>query len=168
VLAATAMLGALQACSGDDDKSDAGNKEDVHELDTQPDGAGTCLDVPKDQGPDVDTLTVVECTVPHTHEIYAKLQYTTDNRDPDTSPSTTNVVDVFPGKQALDSFAEVRCFEKFEDFVGIGQFESRLHYSWIEPTLDSWNGKDSDQYVLCVLLDPTTEKMTQSMRNARI
>ena len=64
--------------------------------------------------------------------------------------SSTTRQSVYPGVEELGSFAEVACLEQFEPFVGTSAFDSTLSYSWLVPTLGSWNDED-DREVLCVL-----------------
>lgn len=76
------------------------------------------------------------CTEEHTHELYAVVPY--DDGD------------VFPGLAALDAFAERSCVAEFEPYVGISVFDSTLTFSWLVPTLASWNN-NKDRDVLCVV-----------------
>jgi len=85
----------------------------------------------------VEQLPIIGCDVPHTHEIYATIEY--DEKS------------VYPGVEELGTFAEVKCLQAFEPFVGTSAFDSSLSYSWLVPTLGSWNDED-DREVLCVLM----------------
>lgn len=103
--------------------------------------ASTCLLVDDTLGAEVETLPVIGCSLPHTHEIFAKITFT-------NGPGQAS--DVFPGMGALEAFAERECFGLFEGFVGVNPFDSVLFISWIVPSLDSWSRQD-DHQVLCVL-----------------
>jgi hypothetical protein len=96
----------------------------------------TCLFVEGNMEPLVSELPVIDCDVPHTHEIIARV--------PDT------VHEVYPGFAALESLAELECYKAFEPYVGISPFDSNLFISWLVPTLDSWND-DNDRDILCVV-----------------
>lgn len=135
----------LGACSGDDGGTP------ILDLEVDED-AGTCLMVADDAGPEVKDLPVVPCAEPHTHELYAVIEFEGD---------------VFPGLEALEAFAEPRCLAEFRDFVGIHAFDSSLAFSWILPTLSSWNDHD-DKAVLCVLGNFQGGQLQGSMRNANI
>lgn len=116
----------LAACSDDDGAP-------VLELAER--GPGTCLDADPEMGPEVTSIPVVDCTTEHTHEIYAVVAYTD--------------ADVFPGIDALDGFAERSCVAAFQPYVGVSVFDSELTFSWLVPTLTSWNN-DDDRDVICV------------------
>lgn len=97
---------------------------------------GQCLLVDEALGAEVSKLPVVECTKPHSHEIFATVEDATS--------------DVYPGLTALETFAERECYGDFEGFVGISPFDSSLFITWIVPSLDGWN-VDDDRKVLCIL-----------------
>jgi hypothetical protein len=135
----------LVGCSGSDDAEiDA---EPVLEVGAQ--GPGTCLRVPLDQGPELDALPVVACGESHTHEIFSV-------------PLVEG--DVYPGFDALESFAQAACLRDFEGYVGISAFDSDLFYSWIVPTLTSWDRED-DREVLCVAGNSNGAPLIGTVRN---
>ena len=137
VLAAlvTAIAAATAACDDDDPDPDQADDQPVLEIDTDA-GEPVCMRVEEDLPPEVERLPVIACDVPHTHEIYATLVY--------------DAQDVFPGIDALNDFAQVACLEAFEPYVGASVFDSSYSYTWLVPTLGSWND-DDDREVLCVL-----------------
>ncbi len=129
----------------------SGGKKGTPVLDLAKAGAGTCLNVPDKLGDNVTSLPVVDCKTVHTHEIFAVIKYTTS--------------DVFPGNQKLDSFATAGCIQPFEAFVGTSNFDSTLTFTWLTPTLTSWNDhKDRD--VLCVLQDKNSAPLTGTMKDS--
>jgi len=114
-------------------------------------GPGTCLSVPDTLGSEVKRLPVVDCAQPHTHEIYSVVAW-----DKGT---------VFPGVEALDAYAEQVCVRDFEPWVGVSTFDSSLTFTWLTPTLDSWNNH-KDYKILCVLADTDAAPLTGSMKNS--
>lgn len=134
---------ALAACSGGDDTAD------TPVLDLGDEGPGTCLDVTDDLGAEVTKLPVIDCDLPHTDEIYAVVDY--------------DVNDVFPGLEALETFAQQVCVREFEPYVGVSAFDSTLNFTYLTPTLGSWNDHD-DRAVLCVLRDGGSATLTGSMQ----
>ncbi len=142
------LLPLVAACSDDDSVGTP-----ILDLQDGETAAGTCLQVPEDLPPEVEKLPVVDCAEPHTHEIYAVVDYTEE--------------DVFPGIAALDAFAEVECLAAFEPYVGIESFDSSLVFTWLVPTLGSWNDQD-DRQVICVLADFQGAPLTGSQKDARI
>lgn len=147
VVAAMVLL--VGACSGGDDGIDG---EPVIEVGA--DGPGTCLDVPLDQGPEIDKLPVRDCGEQHTHEIYS-VPVLGDEEFP-----------VYPGFDQLESFAQAACLRDFEDYVGISAFDSDLFYSWIVPTLNSWEAED-DREVICVAGNNNGAPLVGTIRNSQ-
>lgn len=92
---------------------------------------GDCLNDSAAQS-EVSTLPVVDCDEPHDSEIYASVLMEGDE---------------YPGTDATVQFAESACYDRFEDFVGIPQDESKYGYGTLYPTLESWAGGDRE--VLC-------------------
>jgi hypothetical protein len=148
VLVAALVL--VTACNGDDDDTKA-HSQDV--LDVEP-GAEqpVCLQVTDDLPAEVTKLPVIDCAEPHTHEVYA---------------TVVSSESVYPGVDALGSFAQVKCLSAFEDFVGISAFDSDLSYSWLVPTLKSWND-DDDRDVLCVLARRDGSPLVGSMQGQKV
>ena len=132
VVALVAVGLVAAACSDDDDTKPHSQKVLDIELNT---GAPVCMQVTEDLPPEVKTLPIIDCAQPHSHEIYA---------------TVTSTESVYPGVDALGSFALVKCLSAFEDFVGISAFDSDLSYTWLVPSLNSWND-EKDREVLCVL-----------------
>jgi hypothetical protein len=146
------VLLAAVGCSGDDD-DDATNVDERPVLEIETNTADpVCMQVDENLPAEVETLPVVDCADVHTHEIYA------------TIPSPE---EVFPGVDALGDFAQVKCLEAFEPFVGTSPFDSVLSYTWLVPTLQSWNDED-DREVLCVLMNRDGSTLTGSMRDAAV
>jgi hypothetical protein len=129
-LLAGLLVAAIAGCSDDPDPDKPGA---VDVLDV---GTGQCLFVEADLKADVSTLPTIDCTKPHTHEIYSTVADTES--------------DVFPGMAELEDFAERECYGDFEEYVGISPFDSTLFVTWIVPSLAGWNDED-DRDVLCVL-----------------
>jgi hypothetical protein len=95
-----------------------------------------CMQIdPKGLSPDVSKLPIIDCSKPHTHQIFFTYQDTDD---------------VFPGMTALEATAQQQCLTAFQPFVGISFVDSTLFVTWIVPSLDSWNDK-KDRAILCVL-----------------
>ncbi len=113
---------------------------------------GDCYDGGADDGGAVTAVHTVSCSESHDNEVYALVPYT---------PSGG----AFPGKAALDTFAEQRCVALFTDFVGIPYDESRLEVAYLTPTEGGWSR--GDHSVTCVVAGAPGEKLTGSMRGTR-
>jgi hypothetical protein len=127
------------------------SKKGTPVLDFSESGTGACLNVPDTLGEQVSRLPKVDCGKAHTHEIYAVVKYTDS--------------DVFPGQQKLDTFANQVCIQKFEPYVGTSNFDSTLTFTWLTPTLTSWNDH-KDREILCVLQDIKGAPLTGSMKDS--
>jgi len=126
---AIVLLGALfvAACSGGDDGEAV--------IDLTDSEIGTCLDFGDSIDEEITVLPVVPCGEPHTHEIYA-IEF---------SEAAT-----YPGFEALEADAQAKCLGAFEDYVGVSAFDSELFFSWLVPTLNSWD-RDDDRQIVCVI-----------------
>lgn len=82
---------------------------------------------------------VVECSDPHLFELYARLRY--------TGPGAAS--GGFPGSTTVQNWAEQKCFDEFEGFVGVPWTRSDLEIQTWWPSLQSW-GKP-DRTVLCAV-----------------
>lgn len=155
-VAALCLLAWLAACSGDDAKG-------TSVIDLAKKGVGTCIDAPADLGPEVKKIPVVECDAEHTHEIFAVVTYVEQvPGQPDKE------ADVFPGLEALDAFAQRACIAEFEPYVGVSAFDSALTFSWLTPTLASWNGPSEDRKVICVLGMFNGDTLNRSMHQSQL
>ncbi len=127
-----------------------------------------CLDVGEEVGALVTDLNWVPCESPdpaddHTHEVYGVADYFVVSED---NPATTIKPGDYPGREALELFAQAECFAAFERYVGISPLESALFYSWLIPTLTSWEN-DGDREVLCVAGNANGDALTQSIRGSQ-
>ena len=154
VLLVTAFVCFSSSCSGD-------GKGGTPVLQLK-DKAGTCINAGPDLGPEVKKIPTVDCSVPHTHEIYAVIPYFEK-----TPTGGKKFTDVFPGLEALDAFAERECIAPFELYVGVSAFDSTLTFSWLTPTLASWNGSGKDRDVICVLGKFDSSTLDRSMKDSK-
>ena len=115
-------------------------------------GVGSCLRFDADIGAEVTELPVTECTVTHSHEIYAVV---------------VSGDDVYPGFDALEDTALTECLGAFEGYVGVSPFDSTLLYSWLVPTLDSWN-REGDKETVCVIGNGDGAPLLESVRGTGV
>ena len=149
--AAVLLLLVTAACNDDDDANPDVDEQPVLEVDTST-AEPVCMQVDEAFPPEVERLPIIDCTKPHSHEIYATVK---------------SEADVFPGVEALGDTAQVECLEAFEPFVGASPFDSVLSYTWLVPTLGSWNDED-DREILCVLMHRDGSPMVGTMRGAQV
>jgi hypothetical protein len=108
---------------------------------------GDCFDDPASGG-EVSSVESVDCAEPHDNEVYAVYDYDGDE---------------YPGEEAMTAAADEGCEARFEDYVGIGYFDSELYSTHLTPTQDSWD--EGDREIVCVLYEPGV-KLEGSMEGA--
>jgi hypothetical protein len=140
VLVAVALVIPAAACSNDDGEAvvDVGN-----------DAVGTCLKFDDDIGENVTKLPAVPCEESHSHEIFAVVQ---------------SDAETYPGFEELEAEAQALCLGEFEEYVGVSAFDSELFYSWLVPTLNSWD-KENDREIICVVGEQGGAPLTGSVRD---
>lgn len=127
--------------------------EDVGVLDV---GVGDCLLAPETVEIEIGTLRVVDCAEPHEQEVYAVEPFVgADGETPEE----------YPGEAVLTSFAEGRCLEAFEGYVGVDYRDSSLFFTYLLPSPRGWQGagQEADRSVVCVVTT-TGEQLTASVR----
>jgi len=165
VMAAALLI--FVACSGDDDKASTSPTTSTSTSTTAapgvPDGAvatpmkgltvGQCFVIPIDDAPaDGRAVWVVDCSQPHTHEIYDIVDY--------AGPTVKG--DEYPGVAAVQAWSEQSCHERFEAFAGIPWTRSSLEIQVWWPSTESW--PDDDRSVICTAFPQSEERVTGSQR----
>lgn len=118
-------------------------------IDLPPTSIGTCVDFGDTIGADVTELPEVPCEDPHSHEIYA---------------ITVVDADTYPGFDALEADAQAQCLGAFDEYVGVSAFDSELFYSWLVPTLNSWDKYD-DRQIICLIGEDNGAPLVGTVRN---
>ena len=81
-------------------------------------------------------IALVPCTEPHTHEAYFSVDY---------------VGDAYPGSATLEVFAEQKCVGAFADYVGVELAQSNFYFTYLYPSVTTWQSKD-DRQVMCFVV----------------
>ena len=148
LVAALAVLGG--ACSKDKAEREGGEitkAGPISVFDLRP---GDCL-MPDDKTVgEVEKINAVPCAEQHTQEVFALPEY------PDEGG-------VYPGEEEIKKFADASCLEAFGTYTGTDYLSSNLFFTYLHPSLDSWNSGD-DRQVICVIVSPTEDGMTGSVR----
>ena len=151
----------VASCSGGDDGESILKVEERLEADN----TERCLDVDASVGPEVEDLNWVSCEVSHSHEVYHAVNFVPEDAaeacDGKSNPC------VYPGFAELESFSQRECLGAFEPYVGFSAFDSRLFYSWMVPTLTSWNDHD-DYEIICVAGQADSQPLQVSIRGSRL
>ena len=112
---------------------------------------GDCLSPGEKIGTEISNIKAVPCKDPHTHEVFGLPKY----------PGSS---DVYPGDDKLKTFANAQCLQAFGTYTGTDYLDSKLFFSYLQPSIRSWNdGKD--RTVVCVIV-ATGKPVTGSVRVA--
>ncbi|MCB1028881.1 MAG: septum formation family protein [Microthrixaceae bacterium] len=115
--------------------------------------AGDCYDPAPDPSQRDIMVLLVPCETPHQYEVYAV----------DSFNETRSAG--YPGDDAVRNFAEERCFEAFEGFVGQVWRDSELDIETWYPTSASWR-LGGDRKLSCVLFHRNGADLTGSMEGS--
>ena len=151
-LVAVALVAA--ACSGDDgaDRGDDGEITEAGPVSVFELRVGDCLLLEDDLTGDLKDLNAVPCSEPHTQEVFAL-------------PEMDAEGDVYPGQEEIKAFADAACLEAFPAYTGQDYLDAEgLYFSYLHPSLDSWNEGD-DRQIVCVIGGTGGEEMTGSVRD---
>jgi hypothetical protein len=111
---------------------------------------GQCVNDPvvaEDGQQEVGTLPVVDCSEPHTGEVFFVEELTGDSVPADVSAQ-----------------ADAICSENFEAFVGVSYEESSLYLTSLYPTFGSW--EQGDRQIVCLIVDGEGASMTGSVKGS--
>jgi hypothetical protein len=119
---------------------------------------GDCLVPPSNIRAELSSVKVVACRRPHTQEVFF-------NVDPKSAPPGSLLDgDNYPGDTALRTFADGQCLQRFRPYVGVDYRESSLFYTYLLPSVRSWQAKD--RTVVCVITT-TGQQLTSSVKESR-
>ena len=116
---------------------------------------GNCYDPAPDPSQREVIVLLLPCDQPHQYEVYA------------TDSFNETLSDGYPGDDAVRNFAEERCFERFEGFVGQVWRDSDLDIETWFPTAVSWE-QGNDRKLSCVLFHRNRADLSESMEGSGI
>ena len=111
---------------------------------------GQCVDDPilaEDSETEVGTLPVVDCSEPHTGEVY----YVEELPDGDYPANATTL-------------GETLCPDNFEAYVGTPYLESALFVTQLYPTQETWD--NGDRQIVCLVVDENGAATTGSAKDS--
>ena len=95
----------------------------------------------------VGSVEVVDCEVPHQHEVYNNYKIT---------------LSTFPDSSTMQSEIQTACYSSFEDYVGKSYDESQYEASTLTPTENSW--AQGDRTITCTLVTKDNSLITGSLK----
>lgn len=107
---------------------------------------GDCLDPPADVSGEIAEIRVVPCTDPHTQEVFAKPDSTTE---------------AYPGAEALAAEADGLCVAAMQTELLLSP-DDGYYWSYLLPSFKGWN-TDNDRTVICVFVFPNGPSVTGSV-----
>lgn len=116
---------------------------------------GECYDPAPDPSQRDVMVLLVPCESPHQFEVYEAGSF---NETRSTG---------YPGDDSVRNFAEERCFEAFEGFVGQVWRDSDLDIETWYPTAASWT-QGTDRKYSCVLFHRKQADLTDSMEGSGV
>ena len=126
----------LGACSDDGpDRDEAGRITSSGDLSVFDLEVGDCVLLDDELEAANETLPVVPCDEPHQAEIYALVD--------------VDDLDQYPGERELSNRAEIECLAEFAGYVGVDLADSTLFFTYLIPSIRSWQD-DDDRTVVCV------------------
>jgi hypothetical protein len=108
---------------------------------------GDCFDASGDQ---VETVTIVDCELAHTYEVFAILNHEAGSDAP------------YPGDEAILAYADTACQPYFADYVGIDYPSSDYWITSVTPSRETWEGADDREIVCALKLGEEGEETTGS------
>jgi len=150
VAALLVTLPALAACSGGPEEAERADGAIVAPgaLDVFGVRVGDCLDLDASEATaaQITDLAAVPCAQAHRHEVFHVGEVTG--------------FDVYPGPSELSSAADGICLGAFEDYVGVPYLDSDVQFTYLYPSLASWQDEE-DREVVCILV--ATSPQTRSL-----
>jgi hypothetical protein len=156
-LAVVALAGALLiGCSDGPERDDSGQIVGEGNLGVFDFNVGDCFQYPQVQtaggATGIADVQAVPCYTPHDNEVFYLHDLSGQFAD-------------FPGEAQVDDASSAACQAQFQAYVGQASESSRLNYTWLSPTSETWDDND-DREVVCALYDNDRLKLTASMRNS--
>jgi hypothetical protein len=147
------LLAGLVAACGGAERDESGEIVSEGSVDVYSVRVGDCFQDPEGilqvESLEVADIEAVPCSSPHDNEAYHLFNIA-------SGP--------WPGETAIFNEADQECFGKFEPFVGQEYTSSRLEFSYLYPTEQSWG--DGDREIVCFLFDVNLERLSGSMRGS--
>jgi hypothetical protein len=127
---------------------------DVSVFNVQP---GQCFADQQEVQAEIATLQSIPCDGPHRQESYAIVEY---------EPPAGVSGDAFPGDAALKTWADAKCAEEFETYVGVSYLDSSLFFTYLVPSARGWE-QSKDRSVVC-FVTTTGPELTSSVKESRL
>ncbi|MGH9187372.1 MAG: septum formation family protein [Acidimicrobiales bacterium] len=152
------------ACSDDEaSRGDDGAITEAGDVDAFDARVGDCLRVDEDNlTQEFEQLPAVPCAEEHSHEIYAVV----DMAEQDEGERFTRGA-AYPGESVLMEDAQSVCAAEFEPYVGTDYVNSGLFFTYLVPSVQSWQEEDERDRTIVCLVSGTGEPETGSVKGSQ-
>lgn len=157
VIGMATVLLALGGCSwvsGMFGNDDGPPKDEVSVFDIT---VGQCFAPQQDIQRELPALDAVPCDGPHRQEAFSIVTY---------EPPEGVQGNAFPGTATLAQFADAKCAQDFQDYVGISYLDSSLFFTYLLPSARGWE-QATDRSVIC-FVTTTGAQLTASAKASRL
>lgn len=110
---------------------------------------GDCFDLKEPDAEEIGDVTAHPCTEAHEYEVFHV---------------GTLADGAYPGLDAISEFVIDNCEPAFGSYVGTAYANSRLDFSWLYPSDDSWG--EGDRSVQCAAYDPANNRLTATVKGS--
>jgi hypothetical protein len=112
---------------------------------------GDCFDLKDPEAEEVGDVTAHPCTEAHEYEVFYV---------------GSMAAGAFPSEEAMTTFVVDNCGPAYDAYIGKAYADSRLDFSWLSPTDDSWG--EGDRSVQCAVYDPENARLTLSLKDSQL
>lgn len=123
---------------------------------------GQCFQAPSKVQAELSSLKRTPCTSPHTREAYAVVAFAPTDA---AGTAGSTAASAYPGSDALSTFAKGACAQRFRSYVGIDYLDSSLFFTYLFPSVRSWE-QDDDRKIIC-FVTTTGNKLTKSVKGSK-
>jgi hypothetical protein len=149
LFAALAVFGLVSTWYSSADRSETGEVTKSGDLAIDELRAGDCFDFKDPDAEEIDDVAARPCSEEHEYETFFV----------GSMPASG-----FPEAAGFEAYVVANCQPAFASYVGTPFEESRLGYTWIEPTGSAWS--EGARSIQCMLYDPQAPRLTESMKGS--
>ena len=149
LFAALALFGLVSSWVSSADRSESGEVTKSGDLAIDELRPGDCFNFKDPDAEEIDDVAARPCSEEHEYETFFV----------GSMPAGA-----FPEAAGFEAYVVATCEPAFATYVGTPFEESRLGYTWIEPTGSAWS--EGARSIQCMLYDPQTPRLTGSLKGS--
>lgn len=125
---------------------------------------GECFQAPSKVQVELSSLALTPCAQPHVREAYAIVPYVAEVGGATGTGSPVSAT-AYPGSDVLSMFAKGACAQRYGDYVGVNYLDSSLFFTYLFPSVRSWQQND-DRKIIC-FVTTTGSTLTGSVKGTK-